>query len=74
MSAVDKRSWEEFRESKMLWWINRILHTFGWAIVLSVESDGTVSSAFPAKVSFRGFSEQDEAEGFEALKRHADLE
>lgn len=26
---VNKKSWKEFRDSGMLWWINMILHTFG---------------------------------------------
>ena len=34
---VDKRTWDEFRTSGFLWWINQILHTFGWAIVIEVE-------------------------------------
>jgi hypothetical protein len=24
---VDKKTWKEFRDSGMLWWINMILHT-----------------------------------------------
>lgn len=28
---LTKKTWKEFRESGFLWWINMILHTFGWA-------------------------------------------
>ena len=51
---VEKRTWEEFRNIRMLWWINMILHTMGWAIV--VEMDGNViTEVYPARVKFRGF-------------------
>ena len=61
---VTKKTWKEFQDSKLLWWINRILHTFGWAIVLSVEEDGEISDVYPARVKFRGFDEKSESEGF----------
>lgn len=32
-----------------------ILHTFGWAITVEIEDDGTISDAYPARVRFRGF-------------------
>lgn len=69
MSAINRRSWEEFRASGLLWWVNRILHTFGWAICLDVYPDGEVKGCYPAVVTFRGFTEEDEQEGFEAMKR-----
>ena len=56
-------NWNEFREAGMLWWINRILHVFGWAIVCQVEEDGTTSCVCPVRVDFRGFSRGDEVEG-----------
>lgn len=36
---MEEKSWKEFRESGFLWWINMILHTFGWAIVVEVEGN-----------------------------------
>lgn len=61
---VDKKSWKEFRDSGFLWWINMILHTFGWAIVVDIEEDGTISNAYPARVKFRGFGEKNNTEGY----------
>lgn len=29
---MERKTWNEFREAGMLWWINRILHTFGQAV------------------------------------------
>jgi len=33
---VKKKTWKEFRETGLLWWINMVLHTFGWAIVIDI--------------------------------------
>lgn len=66
---VDRRSWEEFKSKKLLWWINRILHTFGWAIVVIQEADGTISDVYPAKVTFRGFPEASEEAGFKGIAK-----
>lgn len=52
---VTRKTWEEFRECGLLWWINMILHTFGWAICLGVDEDGKVQYVFPARVKYRGF-------------------
>lgn len=77
MEMIQKRTWEEFRRARLLWWVNRVLHLFGWAIVCTVE-EGTdrVLEVYPARVRFRGFDERSEAEGFvglsEYLKEHAD--
>jgi hypothetical protein len=54
----------------MLWWVNRALHLFGWALVAVVETDGSVSSMYPARTVFRGFSMAEETEGFTALTKH----
>ncbi len=52
---VTKKTWKEFRESGFLWWINMILHTFGWAIVVDIDDNGEITAAYPARVKFRGF-------------------
>lgn len=54
---VERKTWEEFRECKLLWWINMILHTFGWAIVTEIDEDNKVCECYPARVKFRGFNE-----------------
>lgn len=61
---IDKKSWNEFRESGMLWWINMILHTFGWAITYEFDDNGELSSVYPARVKFRGFGEQNNTDGY----------
>lgn len=66
---VTRKTWEEFRNSRLLWWVNRSLHLFGWAIVLDIEGD-KVTDVYPARVKFRGFSEANETEGFIGLTEH----
>ena len=61
---VELKTWEEFRDCKMLWWINMILHTFGWAIVFETDEDGSVSGVYPARVKYRGFNEQNNTDGY----------
>ena len=34
---IEKRSWAEFQDAGLIWWVNRALHLFGWALV--VETD-----------------------------------
>ena len=61
---VTKKTWKEFRESGFLWWINKILHTFGWSIVVDVDDNGEITDAYPARVKFRGFGEKNNTEGY----------
>lgn len=61
---VTKKTWKEFRESGFLWWINMILHTFGWAIVIDIDDNGEITDAYPARVKFRGFDEKNNTEGY----------
>ncbi|MBA3241173.1 MAG: hypothetical protein H0T60_08090 [Acidobacteria bacterium] len=64
---IERKTWEEFRAHQLLWWVNRMLHLFGWAIVVEVAEDGIVSDAYPARVGFRGFDPHCETEGFRGL-------
>lgn len=66
---IDKKTWKEFRDSKMLWFANTILHTFGWAIIVDTIDDEIVD-AYPARVKFRGFSEKINTEGYIGLSEY----
>ena len=66
---VTKKSWKEFRESGLLWWINTILQTFGWAIIVDVKDDGSISDAYPARVKFRGFIEEHNTIGYQQVSK-----
>ena len=53
---MEKKTWIKFKESGLLWWINMILHTFGWAIVLEIDKDTKeLLDVYPARVKYRGF-------------------
>lgn len=60
---VERITWEEFRNTGFLWFVNRLLHTFGLAIVV-VMDNGKITEVYPARVKFRGFSENAEELGF----------
>ncbi|ETT32147.1 hypothetical protein [Paenibacillus sp. FSL R5-808] len=61
---VNEKTWEEFRKSGLLWWINMILHTLGWSIVADIDNNGQISRVYPARVGFRGFTEEANTEGY----------
>lgn len=58
---LDQRSWDEFRSSGMLFFVNTLLHFMGWAITVNVK-DGKVTGVFPARTRFRGFTYTDQTE------------
>ena len=68
---VNKISWQEFRDSGMLWWINMILHTFGLAIVLDIEGE-EVKDVYPARVKYRGFEEKANTKGYIRVSKYLD--
>lgn len=71
-----KKTWIEFRDSGLLWWINMILHTFGWAIIVVINDDEEAIDVYPARVDFRGFSETCNTKGYnritQYMKNHVD--
>lgn len=69
-SPVQRRSWNEFRDSGLLWFTNRILHVFGWSIICKIEDNNEITEIYPARVQYRGFPESVEENGFRALSQH----
>ena len=70
MKMIDKKSWSEFRTSGMLWFINTILHAFGWAIVVEIDDNGNVTNCYPARVKFRGFDIDTNTRGYIAISEY----
>lgn len=66
---IEEKTWSEFRNSGLLWWVNRTLHLFGWALVVELEED-KITRVYPARCKFRGFSEEIETEGFARLTQY----
>lgn len=72
---VERKTWKDFKDSGLLWFLNSILHMFGWAIVF-VTRGNEVLDVYPARVKFRGFAEKNNSEGYikvtEYLKENID--
>lgn len=66
---VNRKTWQEFKDTGMLWFANMILHVFGWSIVCEIE-EGKVINAYPARVKFRGFTEQINSDGYIKLSQY----
>ncbi len=63
--CVCRKSWQEFRDTGLFWLMNSVLHTFGWSLVVDVDdTTGEIVSAYPARVTFRGFNEASNSEGY----------
>lgn len=60
---IDKRNWNEFRDSGLGLIVNQILHIFGWAIVFELDGEN-VMRVFPARVKFRGFDKKSTSDAY----------
>lgn len=71
MTMINKKTWDEFRDTGLLWFINTILHAFGWAITIDADRDesGNLINevVYPARVKFRGFSSDINDRGYEKV-------
>lgn len=68
---IEIKSWEEFRGTGLLWFINMILQMFGWSIVVEVDSEqkNKVLNAYPVRTKFRGFEEQSISNGYKQVSK-----
>ena len=67
---ITRKSWQEFREIGLLWWVNTILHMFGWAICFDFNDNGELNEVYPARVKFRGFGEKQVEEGYRKISQY----
>jgi hypothetical protein len=67
-----EKTWKDFYETGLLWWVNRILHLFGWAIVFEFddEDETKIISVYPARVKYRGFCHEVEEKNFIKLSKY----
>lgn len=70
MSEKEKNQWKEFRESGLLWWINMILHTFGWALEITFDDKGEIIRGYPKKVNYRGFGAKQNSIGYSKVSNY----
>ena len=73
---VELRTWLEFKEQGFLWFINSILHVFGWTIAIEEELLSGEIVARVYRTKFRGFPEETNTRGYaliaEYMKNNAD--
>ena len=67
---ISKKSWKEFKESGLLWWVNTMLHTLGWAIVFEYDDNKNIVNVYPARVRFRGFDVKTNTEGYINISKY----
>lgn len=71
---IDKKTWEEFRDSGLLWFVNTILHMFGWGIAVEVErnkfNEEKAVDAYPVRTKFRGFGEEINTKGYMKVTKY----
>jgi len=64
---IARNNIEEFRNAGLLWFVNNLLHVFGWAIVVD---DSNTLRMYPARVKYRGFNERDNDEGYMKVSQY----
>lgn len=64
-----ENAWLEFRETGLFLFINSFLHIFGYVIVMEME-EGKVLRVYPAKTSFRGFSEENTEKAYNQIEKY----
>lgn len=70
IEMVQKKSWNEFRETGLLLFANQILHIFGWSLVVVVEENGEIKDSYPARVKFRGFTEETVSKAYLKISKY----
>ena len=63
---IEYKTWEEFRNTGLMWFVNTTLHMFGWALVYDTES----KTVYPARCKFRGFSEDVNTDGYKKVSSY----
>jgi hypothetical protein len=67
---LKRKSWAALQKAGLLWWINRSLHLFGWAIAVEYNKKGKISDVYPVRTMFRGFAEEIETNGFKKVTKY----
>lgn len=66
--SIQKKGWNEFRDTGLLWLVNTTLHVFGWVLVIEKNAAGDVTEVYPARTTWRGFSEEANESGFKRVR------
>ena len=69
-NGINEKSWEEFRNSGLLFVTNQFLHIFGYALVFEYDDNDKINRVYPARVKFRGFSEKQIDNGYRKISKY----
>lgn len=67
--SYEKKSLDDFRETGLFLLANQFLHIFGWVLVIE-EDDAGNQIMFPARTTYRGFSEESQTRAYQRIARH----
>ena len=67
-----RSSWQSFRETGLLLFVNSFLQIFGWTIVVEYGENNTVKEVYPVKTKFRGFTEEAVDKAYKDLTKYID--
>jgi len=67
---VNRKTWDHFRNTGLSFLVNQMLHAFGWAIVFEFSNEGNLQDVYPARVKFRGFSEDVISKSYKSLAQY----
>jgi hypothetical protein len=70
LCMIDEKNWEDFSNNGFLWFVNSMLHIFGWAIVYERNENREIIRVYPARVRFRGFSENTNTMGYQKISKY----
>lgn len=68
-SAIEARTWNEFRESGMVYAANKVLHMFGWCLVFATDEQSGLQYCYPARTLYRSFALESECAGTQRLNQ-----
>lgn len=60
---IERKTWNEFRDTGLFLFANSFLHIFGWALVYDTDTD----AVYPARVRYRGFDNKSVAKAHRKL-------
>lgn len=65
-----EKQYEDFRNAGLLWFVNTILHAFGWALHIEADDEDNIINMYPQRRGFRGFSESINNDGYEKIAKY----
>ncbi len=68
---LEKKSWKEFQSTGLVFYINQVLHVFGWCICFEIiKETGRIIDCYPARTTYRGFDEGSVMTGYQEVNEY----